>query len=972
MMYQLPPHRPARLNMCAGGWLLLLALSLLPAAAYSQPNSLIISNVELPAQPLSQALNQLARQWQVAIAFNPEQLAGLKSPIVKGEYSPAGLLEKLLEHSGYQAKQQGSGWLIVPRPVSSLSTSLATSSTSPVAAIAPGPASRIEELLVLGSYGRSQQTALQIKQRSNALVEAIVAEDIAQFPATNIAEAIQRSPGISVVRERGEALFLSIRGLPTRFNTLSLNGQNLAVNENVRNSEQYGRRFHYDLFPAELVAGVEVLKSAAAYQNEGAIGGSVNLRTFAPLDLGESQLSFSAKAMSAELAGLDEWSPRLTGMGSWLNEDKSLGLLLAATYSDRESRLDRVLNFRWEQVDPAATDQPLLTPSGLRPTLELESRESAGLNGALQWHPSASFSAGLNWLELQQTIAYQEFSYSADYQSQSIIPGSETIRGQALVAGDTQHGSVQIGRESAGIRDHNRQINSYFNWEGDIWTWSGNWASSHAVSHNPDPIKRTRLRRQNDVSFSFRYADDQQLPLINYRAIDLQNPHDFPGRRLEWRLTHSEDQEDNLNLSLERAIRWGWFDALTLGVQWRAHERNYWRKDRLITESISGVYFPASHFDPMPVADFLTGTNTLPDRWLIPNEAEFWQNVDELALYRAPFSTADLLNSYQIADDHYASYLKLDLNQPDWSWPLRGDLGLRYVSTTQIARGHQPAGTDAAVPASFKQRYAELLPSANLVLETRPDLLWRSSLARVMARPDYQDLAPRLSFNSGDLASASGGNPELHPVTGWQLDTGIEFYPAANGLISAGIFFKKLDNFFQTRTSDKAINGQIYEFTQPDNGANARIAGIELALQTRLPEPLQLWGLETNYTRTWSRASYLDAGGETRDRLADVANNSLNLGIYRESEHWDIRLHYSWRDRVLNQVASANLAAQDIDAFGSLDMHTAWHIRSGLSLTAEATNLTNAAQWESVLGDEFAGYTHYGRSFWLGIQLDLL
>ena len=85
-----------------------------------------------------------------------------------------------------------------------------------------------------------------------------------------------------------------------------------------------------------------------------------------------------------------------------------------------------------------------------------------------------------------------------------------------------------------------------------------------------------------------------------------------------------------------------------------------------------------------------------------------------------------------------------------------------------------------------------------------------------------------------------------------------------------------------------------------------------------------------------------------------------------------MRLHYSWRDRVLNQVASANLAAQNTDAFGSLDMHAAWHIHPGLSLTAEAINLTNAAQWESVLGDEFAGYTHYGRSLWLGIQLELL
>ena len=805
-------------------------LALCSLHAYAQAQRIGSIYIELPAQSLTQTLTHVARQWQIAIAFNPEQLAKLDAPAIKGDYTPAELLDKLLDGSVYQARQQGSGWWIAPRPT----IAQPSSPELPSPSIASSP---IEDLLVLGSYSRNQQTAILIKQQSNSLIETIIAEDIAQFPAHNIAEALQRSPGISVVRDRGEALFLSIRGLPTRFNTLSLNGQNLATNENVRNSEQYGRRFHYDLFPAELVAGVEVLKSASADQREGAIGGSVNLRTFAPLELGESTLSFSAKAARAEPT--DSWTPRLAGLGSWVNDEQSLGILLAATYSDRELRQDRVLNFRWEQVSREQLDSPdsspLLTPAGLRPTLELEQRERTGLNVALQWQPSDSFSAGLSWLELQQSIDYQEFSYSADYQSQYLLPGSETLRDQALVAGDTEQGSVQIGRESAGINDENHLINGYFAWESEIGDWAGSWASSRAYSHNPDPIKRTRLRRLNDVSFAFRYPGDQQLPQIDYRAIDLQSPQDFPGRRLEWRLTSSNDDEDSLSFSLARALNISGLDKVTMGLQWRSHTRDYWRKDHIITQGISGHHFPASAFEPMPVTDFLSNTNALPDRWLIPNEAAFWQGVDEAELYRAHLSTADLLNSYRIDDDHYATFVKLDLQQPGWAWPLRGDLGLRYVRSYQVAQGYQPAAANTAIPVSVEQHYNELLPSANLVLEARPNLLWRSSLARVMARPDYQDLAPRLSLNSGDFASASGGNPALKPVTGWQMDSAIELYPVDNGLLSAGIFYKDIDNFFQTNTRDAVIDGQVYELTQPDNGASARVAGIELALQSRLP-----------------------------------------------------------------------------------------------------------------------------------------
>lgn len=250
------------------------------------------------------------------------------------------------------------------------------------------------------------------------------------------------------------------------------------------------------------------------------------------------------------------------------------------------------------------------------------------------------------------------------------------------------------------------------------------------------------------------------------------------------------------------------------------------------------------------------------------------------------------------------------------------------------------------------------------------NVLWRSALAKVMARPEYQDLAPRLTLNSGDLATATGGNPALKPVTGWQWDSALEYYVEPNGLISAGIFVKKLNNFFQTRTRISLINGQQYELTTPDNGASAQVAGLELAWQQQLPEPLRHWGFAANYTRTHSRATYLSDTGKLEDSLADVAKNSINLSLYRESDHWDWRAHYSWRDQVLNQVASTNLAAQNIEPFGSLDMHTAWHINPQITLTAEVTNLTNAAQWESVSGVEFAGYTHYGRSFWLGVRMD--
>src|SRR5690606_40247388 len=98
-------------------------------------------------------------------------------------------------------------------------------------------------------------------------------------------------------------------------------------------------------FPAELVAGVDVIKSTSAVNDEGAIGGSVNIRTFKPFALGKPSLSFQAAASYPELA--QETDPRLFGLASWINDDKTFGVLLASAYTERSLRQDRALNFRW-------------------------------------------------------------------------------------------------------------------------------------------------------------------------------------------------------------------------------------------------------------------------------------------------------------------------------------------------------------------------------------------------------------------------------------------------------------------------------------------------------------------------------------------------------------------------------------------------------------------------------------------------
>lgn len=104
----------------------------------------------------------------------------------------------------------------------------------------------LDRVQVLGSYASSLERALNDKRYAPSVIDSIEAEDIGKLPAQNVAEALQRLPGVTIERDRGEGVYVRVRGLGPNFQVTTLNGQTMAVNENVRNSGQTGRQFRFD------------------------------------------------------------------------------------------------------------------------------------------------------------------------------------------------------------------------------------------------------------------------------------------------------------------------------------------------------------------------------------------------------------------------------------------------------------------------------------------------------------------------------------------------------------------------------------------------------------------------------------------------------------------------------------------------------------------------------------------------------
>jgi TonB-dependent receptor len=143
----------------------------------------------------------------------------------------------------------------------------------------------VEQVTVTG-YAASLEKATDAKRNSTNFTDSVYAEDIGKFPDTNIAESLNRIPGVTISREiDGEGINVSIRGLGTNFTKVTLNGANIAV-ASSGGADQSGanREVDLNLFPTELFTQLSVSKSPTADLLEGGAAGNVNLRSARPFD----------------------------------------------------------------------------------------------------------------------------------------------------------------------------------------------------------------------------------------------------------------------------------------------------------------------------------------------------------------------------------------------------------------------------------------------------------------------------------------------------------------------------------------------------------------------------------------------------------------------------------------------------------------------------------------------------------------
>lgn len=962
---------------------------------------------DIPAQDARAALMTLCLKAGCAFALSTEPGRAYRTRPVAGARTWQDALRRMLDGTGldYEIADHASVRVWAGRG-------------APAAArAAPPPETPVglEAVTITAAFVAGIEDSLAQKRRADAIVDAVSAGRIGELPAANLAEALQRVPGVAIEREVGEGQFVSVRGLGPLFQSVTLNGAPVAFNENIRNSTQSGRQFRFRALSADLLAGAVVAKSATADLVDGGIGSNIDIRTVRGLE-GGAYLSFRADAHAEVRSGAV--SPDVAISGRWRRGDDRLGVVGGLSTERREVQYDRFQIMRYRDI--VVGEQTLAVPDDVRTTVEQEQRARATAFVGVEWRPSPTVSVYVDALasRFDNAIREDRIVYAiGDYAASALASDGARIVGGSLAGGRITGGQISNNLEVSDQTHENVSASLALKAELADWSVEPRLSLSNARSNLDTPLQRIGAVSPLGVPYAFDLGPDlvgtRRAPKLS-TSFDLTDPARLTFSRYGVRATHVEDHDITGLIDAERPIDIAVgpirFERLRLGGQASDRGRDYQRRDREAAPR-AGVVAGPEFFDARAPKDAF-------DR-LIADRPPAWTAAD-FAAFRSGFvlageadgvivdaddlvpTGADLQGSYEVGERILAAYGRLDFSTSLLGLPASGNIGLRAART-----GTEVVGSLLGVSASTGQlevrqvRYdgaqAVALPSANLAIAL--DERWRLRLAasRSITRPSLADLrsatVPASSLVSrlynygqaeidnpspGTLFAGVGGNPALKPYMATNLDLSLEREFQGFGGFSLAVFHKTIDDFivlttrperlaFATRAGPPVVASVM--MSRPRNAGEAKVAGVEAAFSRRFSGGFGIWTSAT-LVDAWSRNA--DTG--RRGRLNGVSRLSYSISPFVERGPLHAHLSWTWRSPFGSEadMQGGGVSSFVVASAGYLDVAGSYDLNSRVSLFVEASNLTDTV--EAAYEDQKTRPLQIGRSgrsFGLGVRLRL-
>jgi iron complex outermembrane receptor protein len=874
-------------------------------------------------------------------------------------------------------------------------------------------AKQLETVTVTGIRA-SLQASMDTKRNADAIVDAITAEDIGKFPATNVAEALAQVPGVTLDRSIPGTQRVSIDGMDPSLNLSLLDGHPVAQAIWLF-GDSPNRGFNYSLLPPEILGQLEIIKSPEARLVEGSLGGTVLMHSIQPLDVAANTLSGSFGSNYNDMVG--QQRPNGSVFYSWHNADKTFGVDVSAQHYEEYTSREGMENYGYSSVASVNTAalaagnnaiQNELNAGTIKPGdqipnqlsaanfQQIEKRNSILVN--LQYKPNENFESTLSLMYMKDGL---------DNTNQSMYPWATNQPGgitsltegpNGIITGGTSVGTpcynTTTCKSTAATFTDNYARQSMVSTKGVDWkgTYFGDgWrlAADLGVSSSRNPMTSFIKEIYYGGGFSWNINNGAQFTDPN----TANNPNYWAdngwGGNEETILYKARDTYGQLDFSKDFD---GFFNELLVGVRWASHwesqvEQAYTGPQQLTLNQIGyGGLTNLSGLSDLGLSDsFVTHVQTL------------GLNAIKNAVLSTPGFGASrdanvyFDNTWAVQQKNEAAYAQLNFGND----AVHGNFGLRFVRTEFDTSGYNVPSTCSAddtfncfFPAGFgwvtqKTSYNNVLPAANIAWNVTPDFILRAAASETVAYAPYNQLAPYFEANDTVL-TATGGNPNLKPYRSANFDASAEWYFTPESVFAASVFYKDVLNYIvNAATTQSRINGswtlpgylqsegnaQIaaglctaagvcqYDVTAPVNGGRAKVKGATLSYQQAFWDTG--FGMRANYT-------YSDASTASGGWLPYNSKNSYNIGPYFEKGPYSASVSYNYRDAYLAGGYVAGAPATYVDGFKELDGSAGYQFNKNFGVTLNMLNLLNE-KYYAYLGSKTQISEEYvtGRQFML-------
>ncbi|WP_051719735.1 TonB-dependent receptor [Anditalea andensis] len=794
-----------------------------------------------------------------------------------------------------------------------------------------------------------QQRALNQQRTADNIKNIISADLIGRFPDLNVAEAMQRVPGVNIQRDKGEGSTVSIRGTPQHFTAIQING------EQMPSVQQSGiRNEALDLIPADQLASIEITKAPTPDMDGDAIGGVINLRT--PV---ARKKELSIRAESA--LGYNDISGGINGIGK-LRVDKrffsnprvsegKLGVILGASYYSTNNSEDRT-DATWQGVRrPIGNmDTDTLVMANYQYRRTINQRERIGATATIDYKFNKNHEVVFNYMynRREDNDVRNRLRFDMD-RSGSVFHSLDSISNARV-------------RRDINIWDE-LKTNQSFNLQGfhTLGHWKIDWSAYYTLSNRTFHSDRGDFANDeinivadnpggiySDVPF-FRPASNEQS------MYDPFFYRDFRRYEEDIESTDATNAVARIDVTKYFDFYREYPSYIKFGGKIRSQTNSKFRNNQVfgfndpnnILNTNEAFLRVLSRTEPI---DFLQ-TDYRFGPLIGRNEFQGYINRNRILLTAADNAwdaeRLSLSDTYDAYEDIYAAYLmsRTQFNKLMVLAGLRYEYNdVRYDAYEVFRIGTTVTGS----PIEGGSHYGFLMPHLHMKYSMDNFTALRFSANMNYARPNFVDIVPFVNFDA-DAITLRLGNPALLPSSAWNFDLMFEHYFANVGIISAGAFYKDINNFQFTRIDPSLLEDfpgypgtQGFIFSQEQNGEKASVLGVEVNFVRALdflPGFLQHFNIDANYTFAHSNAFTQD---RTDINLPGQAAHTFNASLGFDYRRFIGRVMGNYNGTFANSLASQRQDDIFQEARFQIDANASYNISDKWRLFGEWVNITNA------------------------------